>query len=232
MVYWTWGELRDKIEKDFDLQEEPDILASGELVGYLNDAIDKIEQHFIKLGDYFFSVSDPITLVEGQQDYDLPEDIYATKIRQIICDGEYEVKRIRDIRRIPIAGELNGDYYKYIIINKTGQAPKLRLYPEPLKGDGGSLEIYYTRNATRITGDDDDQEIDIPEAMNYIIAYIKMRIYEKEKNQSMFESYKGELKQHEEDLLAALGARVDDEENVIEPDADIYFDMVGSHPNL
>jgi hypothetical protein len=229
MRYWTWGEVKEKIEADLDLLEEPDILAPNELLGYLNDAIDTVEQHFIKLGDYFLAVADRITLVDGQSDYDLPTDIYATKIRQILCSNNYVLRQLKDIKRIPDANESNGDSYRYMLINSLGtfSRPVIRLFPTPLKGDGEFIDIYYTRNAKRITSDDgDEQEIDVPEAMLYIICFIKMRIYEKEKNMAMYQAYREELMVHEKNLVDALAARIDDEDNVIEPDMDIYKDML------
>lgn len=228
MRYWTWGEVKEKIEADFDLIEEPDLLAPNELLGYLNDAIDTVEQHFVKLGDYFLTVSDRILLEEGQNDYQLPTDIYATKIRQILCNDDYEVRLLRNIKNVLVANESYGDRYTYILINQAaiGGRPRVRLFPTPKKGFGEYLDIYYTRNANRITADGgDDQEIDVPEAMLYIICYIKMRIYEKEKNMAMYQSYQQELMVHEKNLLDALASRVDDENNEIEPDVEIYRDM-------
>jgi hypothetical protein len=229
MRYWTWGEIKEKIENEFDLKEEPDILAEGELLGYLNDAIDACEQHFIKLGDYFYSISDPVTIVAGTKDYDLPEDIYATKIRQIICDGEYEIKRLKDIKNIPqLTQEPGSSYYKYKLINNPGSRPKIRLFPTPTSG--GSLEIHYTRNAYRVNDEDgDDQEVDIPEAMLFIMEFIRMRVYEKEKQLQNVSDCKERLLKFEQMLIDALDAEVDDEDNTIEPDVEIYQDMVGSY---
>jgi hypothetical protein len=231
MRYWTWGEIREKIENEFDLQEEPDILSTGELCGYLNDAIDSVEQHFIKLGDYFYSISDPITVVAGTKDYVLPEKIYANKIRQIIYDGEYEVRPIKNVKNIPFISDSTGSDYTYKIVNNPGERPKIRLFPTPTSS--GELEIHYTRNAAQIDPDgDDDQEIDIPEANLYIHHYIKMKIYEKEKNYQMFESYKGIIEEVEKDLIDALDAQLDDESNTIDPDVEIYQDMIGGFDHV
>lgn len=228
MRYWSVGEIRAKIEADFDLLEEPDILSPNELIGYINDAIDTVEQHFIKLGDYFLSVSDRIELIEEQAEYDLPEDIYATKIRQILCDDDYVVRQLKDIKKIPLAEDNSGSEYSYMIINSniTNSRPRLRLFPVPKKGDGEFIQIYYTRNAQRIIpGGGDEQLVDLPEAMLYVICYIKMRVYEKEKNVAMYQSYRQELEEHKQNLMDALAARIDDEDNVIEPDVTLFDEM-------
>jgi hypothetical protein len=225
MRYWTLDEVRQKIESDLDLLEEPDILSPNELVGYLNDAIDTVEQHFIKLGDYFLATTDRIELIEDQAEYDLPEDIYATKIRQILCDDDYVVRQLKDIKKIPLAEDNSGSEYTYMLINNniSGSRPRIRLFPVPKKGDGEYIQVYYTRNATRILSEDDgSQLVDVPEAMLFILCYIKMRIYEKEKNMAMYQSYKEELAEHKQNLMDALAARIDDEDNVIEPDTSLF----------
>jgi hypothetical protein len=221
MEYWTFAEIKEKIENDLDLQEEPDILSDGELMGYVNDAIDVCEQQFIKLPDYFLAKS-TITLADGTQDYDLPADIYATKIRMIMKGDEYEVKLVRDLKKVPFIAANDGTDYSYILLNNAGSAPKIRIIPTPSAAE--TLDIYYTRNATRITSESD--EIDIPEAMGYIITYIKMRIHEKEKQFSLVQKYEAELMKQEQLLLDALAERVDDESQTIEPDIGIYQDMM------
>lgn len=228
MRYWSVGEVKAKIEADFDLLEEPDILSPNELVGYINDAIDSVEQQFIKLGDYFFSISERIDLVEQQAEYDLPEDIYATKIRQILCDDRYVIKQLKDIKKIPLAEDMSGSGYSYLLVNSniTNSRPRIRLFPVPKKGDGEYIQIFYTRNASRIFPEfGDSQLIDVPEAMLYIICYIKMRIYEKEKNMAMYQSYRAELEEHKQTLIDTLAVRIDDEDNVIEPDTTLYDEM-------
>jgi hypothetical protein len=42
----------------------------------------------------------------------------------------------------------------------------------------------------------------------------------------MYQSYQQELMVHENNLIDALAARVDDENNEIEPDVEIYRDML------
>ncbi len=220
MQYWTWGEIREKLENEFDIQEEPDILASGEMLGYLNDAIDLVEQHFIKLPDYFFSVSAAIPITAGTQDYALPTDIYANKIRKIFIDNQYELKALRDLRHIPLLKQESGTSYRYKILNIAGSAPVIRLYPTPTQS--GTMEIYYTRNATRITGTSDSQEIDVPEAMNYILEYMRMRMYGKEKQFQSMMDCKDNLVKLELMLIDALAVQIDDENNEIMPDMELY----------
>lgn len=221
MKYWKWSELREKIENDMDLQESPEILGSGELVGYANDAIDMCEALFIGMPDYFFATTD-IAIVAGTKDYELPADIYATKIRKIFIDDEYELKELRNLKLIPqLKNEVGvNSTYLYKIINNPGERPVIRLYPTP--SEGGTMEIFYTRNANRLTGGEDD-EIDVPEAMGLIIAYIKRRIYEKERS-PLFQLYDAEVMAQKALLEDALSQRIDDENNEIAPDSSLWDD--------
>lgn len=222
MRYWTWGEIREKIEDEFDLQEEPDMLSEGELCGYLNDAIDSIEQFFVAR-KYFLSAT-TIAMVAGQRDYDLPTDIYANKIKKLIYDYN-EIKPIKDLSKITIVESLSGvGDFCYILIN-SGSRPKIRILPTPQ--ESGTMDLYYVRNAARIEEDgDDDQEIDIPEANLYIIEHLRREIYRKEKNWMMVEKCDQRLKELKISFEDALDAQTDDDNNFIEPDTSFLEDHV------
>ncbi len=225
MQYTTWGEFRTKVEREHDIQEDPDFLASGELGDILNDGIDKCEQHFIKIPGYFLA-STSFTLVPGQRDYTLPSDIYGNKIRNIMHDNYlYEVKQMRDIKDRAYQEQATGDWYKYIIINNAGTGPAMRLFPTPQ--ESSTLTMEYIRNAARIDSDGlDTQEIDIPEAMGFIYAYTEWRLRKKEKILSEVASAEVNMNREMEDMLNALSVMVDDENNEIEPDVSIYKEHV------
>lgn len=217
MRYWTWGEVRDKVIREHDLQEEPDFLSPGELASYLNDAIDNCEQVFIRLGDYFLT-SKTIDVVAEQAEYDLPDDIYGTKIRRLIKNDKV-IKREKNLSRINL-GE-KGDPCRYILINRKGETPKIRLVPIP--SNSFKMDIFYTRNANRIDPNgDDNQVIDMPEANLYIHTYLKRAVFKKEKLLTLADAENALLERQLVDLENALSAQTDDDDNFIEPD---YGDM-------
>lgn len=225
MQYLTWGEFREKIESEFDLQEEPDFLSPNEMCDYLNEAIAKCEKQFIKLGDYFLSCSS-LNLIDNQRDYPLPEDIYATKIRSIMVNGR-RIRLLKDLTSTQSLGDGKvTDPSHFLIINERTAGPLIRFFPIPSGGE--TVDIYYTRNATRINPEgDDNQEIDMPEAYEYLYTFVRMMLYKKEKQYPLMEGEKVNLAMAAQELADALGARVDTEENTIEVDASFYADMVG-----
>jgi hypothetical protein len=223
MRYTTWGECRDKIEDENDIQEDPDFLAEGELAGIINDAIDKCEQHFIKIPGYFEATT-TISVTSGDSDYDLPDDIYGNKIRNITHSTEYyEVKKLKDIKDTVFQSLADGADLRYRVINNAGDKPFLRLYPTP--DTDCTLTLDYIRNATRIDPDgSDDQEIDIPEAMGFIYAYANWRLRKKEKILAEIADAKAEMDAEKQDMIDALAVMVDDDNNEIEPDTSLLED--------
>jgi hypothetical protein len=223
MRYVTWGEFRDKIEKEQDLQEDPDILAQDELMGMVNDAIDLCEAQFIKLRDYFLADT-TINIIGGQSNYDLPSDIWGYKIRNFYIPNFHEIKELKDIKKIPLLNyEQSSDPYYFKIINNAS-GPKIRLFPTPSRNVAATL--FYTREASRLTpSGGDSQIIDIPEGMNFIRAYINLRIEKKERSQ-MYSLSKEEMMYFEQLLIESLALTTDDENNEIEPDAELYEDHV------
>lgn len=225
MTYWTWGEIRAKVEKDHDIQEDPTFLAENELLEYLNEAIDKAEQHFIKLPDYFLA-STTLSLTAGQRDYALPEDIYAYKIRKLMHDEDrYEIKELRNLADRPYIEQSGSSAYCYKIINNRGAAPVLRFYPTP--GSDSTLTLDYIRNASRIDPQlGDDQEVDIPEAMGFIFAYLEWKLKVKEKIPFEITEAKARMAEEKQDLIDSLAVRIDDENNEVEPDVALLEDHI------
>ena len=79
MKYWTWAELKDKVQRDLDLEGEV-FINETELLGYANEAIDEVERQVHTLYEDYFLTKAVISLVDGTEEYALPTDIYAFKI--------------------------------------------------------------------------------------------------------------------------------------------------------
>lgn len=220
----TWSDLKDRVQAEMDTEDE-DFVSDPELLGYANAGIARVEALILNLNeDYFLAEPVPITLVQGQSAYSLPTDIYAQKIREIIYDNgaeNYEVKRIRQIREI--SNIVAGERYRYICTNSYTNGVKLNIYPAPSEA-GNLMTLWYLRNATKITSLSD--EIDLPEAIEFLNAFIKEQIINKERN-TINAPPSPALMKEEELLMTTLHQRFVDEEKDELTDLEEYVNEVG-----
>lgn len=139
MEYITYGQLKSRVEKRLDLEEEV-FIQDSEFLEYTHDAIDMVEAiiHKFRAEDTYYETCAPLALLQGQQDYQLPSNIYANKIRKIIFqrqDDIFEIKRMTRRERYVEAAirELyySDNWYRYMIINADARTkPILRLFPK------------------------------------------------------------------------------------------------------
>jgi hypothetical protein len=228
MKFWTWSEVREKIRRDLDLESEV-FVRPEELLGYANEAIDEAEAEIHALYEDYFLTSATVSLVAGQDEYDLPSDIYAHKIRRIVYNNGasvYTVTRIGDWKKFEtksIADNFStSDLYQFFIKNPSAGSPKFVLVPKARETVADVLEIWYLRNANRLV--DDTDVIDIPEFINYIFQKITCLVYEKEGHPNLD---RAEMKLAEERnrMLGVLAQMVPDAENEIEMDTSFYEEM-------
>lgn len=228
--YWTYADLLAKVERDLDIEEELFIQPS-EMLAYFNEAIDKVEMSIHGLYEDYFLDKDTITLVSGTSEYVLPSRIYAQKVRRIVYRNGtrvYTVMRIKDWRKFEeyALDLVNGTQgtaseYKYFMINSAAGAPKFLFTPEV--GENGTfITVWFLRQANRLVLSTD--VLDIPEAANFVMQYVKCRIYEKEMNPNL-QTALGLLGIEKTDFEGTLAAMVPDADNEIEMDMSHYEEM-------
>jgi hypothetical protein len=225
--YWTWNEIKTKIENDLDLQDE-DFISTNELLGYANEAIDEAEAEIHTLYEDYFLTQLPIGMVNNQDKYDLPSNIYGMKIRKLMYQNGasvYPIPRLKDSRKIETYQENNvvgaGTLYSYFIDNSTAGSPKIVITPMPYE-TGAFLTIWFLRNANRLVNVLDI--CDIPEAISFILQYMKVRCYEKEGHPNLAKAM-GDLEQQRGQLSNVLSSMTADGDNKIEPDLSAYAEM-------
>lgn len=141
MEYKTFATLKNDVFTDLNLEEET-LIDQTEFMAIVNRAIDFCEGliHKFNCEDSYFEACAPLALTANYQDYALPSDIYANKIKKIICqksDWIYEIKRMKKLGRYLGAAyaDLNASTltgYEYMIINNSPTVgPRLRLFPKP-----------------------------------------------------------------------------------------------------
>lgn len=230
--FWTYEEIRTKIQNDTDIEAE-DFVQPAELLGIVNEAIDKCESKIHKLGleDNYFLQFANLTLVNGEDTISLPADIYATKIKGIIYEFNelrYPIKRIRGRRVYSKISQIQyynttDNFYRYTIINDPSvAAQQLLLLPESKEDSTTNVKIWYIRNANTMIND--ASVCDIPEFVHYVIKRAIYRIYAKEGHPLMVDA-RQEMLDEEKNMIETLATMVPDEDSTIEPDLDHYYDM-------
>lgn len=227
MRAWTYSEIKDKVQKDLDLQDEG-FIQTPELMEYCNEAIDEAEAEIHKLHEDYFLTSTSFTWVAGTADYAMPTDIYSNKIRAIIYKSGtdiYEIKRVRGEKKFLDITDTNNfgtnDEYRYFIKNASASAGvKVSFVPAPR--DSGSLAtVWYIRNANRITQNSDT--LDIPEFANFVIQFMKVRCYEKEMHPNLQVAIQI-LQQQRKMMVDTLTEMVVDDDTEVPMDLSHYWE--------
>ncbi len=230
MRLWTYSEIKSKVISDTGTEQE-EFVSESELLGYCNEAIDEAEAEIHTIYEDYFLTYSTINLVAGTKEYSLPIDIYANKIRSVLHeDGDllYPMTRIRfsdkfeDIRSTE-KYNTSGSYRYFLVNTSAANGVKMYIAPPPRDTITSGVRIWYIRNANRITATTDT--CDIPEFVNFIMQYMKSRIYEKE-GSPLYASSLRLLDQQRNQMVTTLGNMVIDGDTRIEKDLDIYESMV------
>lgn len=226
--YWTYGQMKAKINRDLDLEDET-FLRPEELIDFFNEAIDEAEAEIHSLYEDYFLTRAKVSLVTNQEEYDLPANLYAHKIRRVIYNNAssvYEIKRIQDWKKFEkyaIASNFEtSDLYQYFIVNSTVGEPKLLLVPKARETTAVNVDIWYIRQANRMAADEDI--CDIPEFYNFLFQYVKVRVYEKEGHPNLPMAMQA-LEQQRAQMNGTLAQMVPDANNKIEMDMSHYEEM-------
>jgi len=224
MKYWTLTEIKTKIQQETDTEGEL-FVQDSELTSYINDAIDLVEAEVHGMYQDYFLTKDTMTLVNGQEEYDMPSDIYANKFRRIVYhNGErlFTIRRLRDWKKFEDyqseQQDPSSDLYWYMILNETAGSPKLLLVPAA-REDGAYVIRWYLRNANRLSSDSD--VCDIPEFIQVIIRYVNMRIEGKEGSPN-YRMSSEELQELRSLMRDTLNNMVPDADNEVEMDLSFY----------
>lgn len=224
-TYWTWAQIKTKLQAELDLQDE-DFIPESELLGYTNEAIKEAEAEIHALyEDYFISFAD-ITFDVTKENYDLPTDIYAMKLRAIIYNSNgqlFPIKRFTNWNKfrayLDAKNYAQGEDYACLLVNKTAGSPQL--YFQPVPKTGAKATVWYLRCANVLA--DDADICDIPEFIAFITKYVKMRCYEKEGNPNLATA-QAELLAERQTMVSTLAGMVVDNENEIEADFSHYME--------
>lgn len=231
MKYWTLAEIRSKINSECDLEDE-DFVRSNELRDYINEAIDEAESEIHGLYEDYFLKHTEVNVTAGDEQLDLPTDIYAHKIRRVIfklgtapeSTTVYTVDRMKDWKKFENKAvydtQLTTDLYRYFLVNETPGSPKILITPKI--HETGVVTIWYLRNANRLDAETD--VCDIPEFANFIFAHVKCKVFEKEGHPGLPVALE-KLERERGRMTSTLSQMVPDAANEVEMDMSHYEEM-------
>lgn len=235
MAFWTLDEVKAKIRRDLDIDEE-ELVLDEELTDYVQDAVREVASTLQKLNyeDRYFLTNGNMALVSGQVEYDLPADIYGTKIVRILYKNGtkmYPIKRVRgttEFEDIMLADHYSTttDSYKYMLINR-GPATgfKIRLVPAAQETSASNVLMWYIRQPYKATAGADP--VDCPEEfIQFVLAFVKVECLKKDLGNPLLELALGDLERIKQDMIDTLTEQTADGDNEIVPDRSHYEEMV------
>ncbi len=150
MRIWTYGEARQKVERDLDLQGE-NFITPTEMLGLFNEGLENAGGEVNKINEDYFLTESSIPLIAGRNIYNLPPMIFAQKIRKVLYQNEtliYEMVRYRGLneftdmsldRQFPTTLNTN---YRYMIANPSSKSGyQMRIGPTPLETRGTAVTL-------------------------------------------------------------------------------------------
>jgi hypothetical protein len=144
MTLKTFNQLLTFVQDKLDIRDE-DFVSLSEMYEYTEEAIKycEAEIHKLNIEDQYFVAHDVIPLVQGQDMYSLPPNMYANKVLKILyANGTiiHDIKRMKIVRRfesglfdVLYGIAPNGDY-RYMLTNLSSQGQnRVRLYPKAVE---------------------------------------------------------------------------------------------------
>lgn len=231
--FWTWDQISAKMMSELDILPGDDAFDDDELREYANDGIDEAEALIHTLNaDYFLTkhpTDDGTDFEDAVDEYALPADIYAMKIRKVIFyEGSevYEIKRCRTLDqflnyRAARQESTNTDNRNltYFIVNATSGDPRIKFSPVPTAT--GAFEIWYLRQANRL--EDNEDICDIHEFVSFVFDFISERVwFKRAAGSARHQTAALKLEGTRQRMVDTLQEMVVDADNEVEPDASFY----------
>jgi len=216
------------------LEESP--IDLDEFTGMLNEAISDAESeiHRLSQGEDYFLSSAWLDMVQGENRLEFPDDIFVRDVRRLMYqDGSniYPITRFRGERRFEARAFAeqfdNGADYKYDLENDpTDSQDHIILVPPARETSGDKILMHFLRCARQIPTTDEATEdeiratkIDIPFAINFLIAHVKVSVLGKMHEPLELEMAK--LQTQRQTLVDTLSGWADDDTRIV-PDLHHY----------
>lgn len=226
----TYSTAKTKVEKDLDLEGE-EFIQTSEMLQYFNDGLRDIEKEVLTVYEDYLLDKAYLPLTLGEDSYSLPTGIFSSKIRAIIYqsgDIIYPIKRLRFVKkfldRALVRQSDPTDYYSYMIFNNSTDGITLELSPVSKETSSQNVTVFFIRKVDAIVDDTDLVDKDIPEALNFLYAYVKAKCKQKENGGVMPPDAAAEVEREKMLFIDTITNKVPDDDNEVEKDMSFYFE--------
>jgi hypothetical protein len=219
---WPLSRIVSKVQDDLDLHEE-NFVTTDDIKQFIEDAIDDAEEIIIDcFSDFFLTYAD-LTVEEGDETIDLPEDLYESRLRRVFfSENGYDADNMGDSYKLgkidldEITNVSANDSYRYRLVNTTSLGQAIYIYPPIRESSSNQFRVWYIRQAKRLEDDEDVLEKGL--RIQYILAHVKKSVLEKI-GDPLVEVWSKRLDKQEDKLKNSLSRLTDDDEDVyLEPD--------------
>lgn len=176
----TVGDIKEKI-KGFTCLEEGSFISDDELCCLINMAQQELAKKIGCLNKDFYTTCHEETVAPGTEFVTLPDDVQGHKVKAVFwTEGKTCCKLKKTDWDCPCSNK-QAKPCEYRLFNKKDVGPAI--YFEPVPNKEGSVRIIYDRQPVEITSTTSPtEELEFPEWCMFYFAFVRMFIYEKEKN--------------------------------------------------
>lgn len=229
MAFRTFGDLKDQVEAELDLEGE-EFISPSEMIGFFNRGVAIAESHIVTLGlrDKYFLARVKLSTVQNAEEIDLPTDLWGNKIKRIVYRNGatfYTVRPLDSQNMFENYEYLNAftstDFYRYFITHTTPGVQKLVLVPAARESASNVMTLWYPRKANRYAIDSD--VCDLPDiTYEFLQAYVRELCYAKESHVN-YQGAKEDRMEKEQLMQSTLSGQIEDNEmSLIEMDLGHY----------
>jgi hypothetical protein len=229
LTFKTGTQIAAVVRQDLDLIDEPSI-TDTDILGWINAGLDVASAQIQTLNEDYFLTKTVVTLAQGTEDYPLLTHVptlYANKIRKVLYrNGSiiYPVNRVRGRKMFEAIANIQqfstSDLYQYLLRNDSvATGPVMQLVPAS-RESGAYLHVWHLREVSHLTTLADP--VDVPEFHAFIEAYVK-KMASKDGHPDAA-TLADESDRMMELMIETLNNMVPDEDNVVEPDTDLWED--------
>lgn len=226
---WTWEEIWTDISEEMEIADE-DFVTKDRCRKWFNDGIDDAEAKINRTNqEYFLTYVPPAAFEAGIDAYDLPENIYGSKIRDVVVNNgqrAYSATRLDDLKKFieyrnsRITPATTDEDLAYFLVNESETGPRIIWSPVPSETTW-SYEYWYYRNANRL--EDDEDICDIPEFATYCFQWCRERIeWKRRPGSPAHMAAIAKLKELEDTMITTLQDMVVDGTQEIDQDIHHY----------